>query len=159
MLGYITFLKQTTVNFTLQQRNVIVQMNEIHAWSNLLTRVEGDWVIRNSQWTNSYCFSLMVSGLYKKWSTIVRLILSFTTTAESSSPTIERIIRDIELCRVLVQVFCTDDYPLNVSIFKQFSPKKTWIVLSRIFVILIVYCFLCLIWFTYWDLYEITGSI
>ena len=69
--------------------------------------------------------TLMVSSLYKKWSTIVRLIPCSTTTAESLFPTIERIIRDIEHCGLQVQALCTDNYPLNVSIFKQLSTEKT----------------------------------
>ena len=123
---YITFLKQATVNFTLQQRIVIVQKDEIHVKSDLTYK--GGKVIGSSGSLHEpirTLLALMVSSLYKKWSTIVRLIPCSTTTAESLFPTIEKIIRDIELCGLQVQVLCTDNYPLNVSIFKKFSPEKT----------------------------------
>ena len=67
----------------------------------------------------------MVSSLYKRWSTIIRLIPCSTTSAEILFPTIKKAICDIELCGLKVQVLCTDNYPLNVSIFKLFSPDKT----------------------------------
>ena len=69
--------------------------------------------------------ALMVSSLYKRWSTIIRLIPCSTTSAEILFPTIRKAICDIELCGLKVQVLCTDNYPLNVSIFKLFSPDKT----------------------------------
>ena len=67
----------------------------------------------------------MVSSLYKRWSTIIRLIPCSTTSAEILFPTIKKAICDIELCGLKVQVLCTDNYPLNVSIFKLFSSDKT----------------------------------
>ena len=55
-------------------------------------------------------------------------LLSFDllyNNGESFFPTIKRIIRDIELYGLQVQVLCTDNYPLNVTIFKPFSPEKS----------------------------------
>ena len=94
---YITFLKQATVNFTLEQRNVIVQMDEIHVKSD--QTYKGGKMIELSGSLNEptrTVLALMVSSLYKKWSTIVRLIPCSTTTAESLFPTTERNIRGNE---------------------------------------------------------------
>ena len=66
----------------------------------------------------------MVSSLHKKWSTVVRLIPHSTTSAQVIYPVIIRVIAVIEQCGLSVQVLCTDNYPLNVSIFKLFSPDQ-----------------------------------
>ena len=67
-------------------------------------------------------FAIMVSSLYKKWSYIVRLLPSASVTAENLFETIKSCIRNVEECGLFVQIISTDNYPLNVKLFKFFSP-------------------------------------
>ena len=67
----------------------------------------------------------MVSSLYKKWSTIVRLLPCSKSSAKGIFPIIKTVIGDIENCNLKVQAICTDNYPMNVSLFKLFSPTDT----------------------------------
>ena len=64
----------------------------------------------------------MASSLHKKWSCIVRLLPCASISAEEIFSVIQSCIEDIELCGLLVQVISTDNYPLNVKLFKLFSP-------------------------------------
>ena len=70
-------------------------------------------------------FAFMVSSLSKKWSTIVRLLPCSNSSASELFPIIKMVIEDIERCGLYVQVLCTDNYPMNVSIFKLFAPNNT----------------------------------
>ena len=67
-------------------------------------------------------FAIMVSSLYKKWSSIVRLLPCASVTAENLFETIKSCIRDVEECGLFVQAISTDYYPLSVKLFKLFSP-------------------------------------
>ena len=66
----------------------------------------------------------MVSSLHKKWSCISRLIPCASITAEYLFPIIKSCILDIESCGLKVQIVSTDNYPLNVNLFKLFSPSS-----------------------------------
>ena len=66
-------------------------------------------------------FSMMISSLMKKFSTIVRLIPLGSSSAADLYPIITKTIGDIESCDLFVEAICTDNYPLNVSLFKLFS--------------------------------------
>ena len=66
-------------------------------------------------------FSLMVSSLMRKFSTIVRLIPLGSSSAAYLHPIITKAINDIEACGLFVEAVCTDNYPLNVSLYKLFS--------------------------------------
>ena len=66
----------------------------------------------------------MVSSLFKKWCCVSRLIPCASITAEYLFPIIKSCILDIESCGLKVQIISTDNYPLNVNIFKLFSPTK-----------------------------------
>ena len=68
-------------------------------------------------------FSIMVSSLFRKWSTIIRLLPLGTSSAKQLLPTILAVITDVEQCNLSVQVISTDAYPLNVSLFKFLSPE------------------------------------
>ena len=83
-----------------------------------------DWKT-NLYLTCNYCISILVSSLCKKWSTIVRLLPCSRTSASELFPITKQIISDIENCDLQVQVLCTDNYPLNVRLFKCFSPSAT----------------------------------
>ena len=120
----MSYLNQATTNFSSQERNVIVQMDEIHVTSDVSYkggRIIGSCV--DSDDPIKTVFAIMVSSLHKK-STGVRLIPHSTTGAQVIYPIIIQVIADIEQCGLSVQVLCTDNYPLNVSILKLFSPDK-----------------------------------
>ena len=69
-------------------------------------------------------FAIMVSSLHKKWSCISRLILCASITAEYLFPIIKSCILDNESCGLKLQIISTDNYPLNVNLFKLFSPSR-----------------------------------
>ena len=69
-------------------------------------------------------FSMMVSSLMTKFSTIVRLVPLGSSSATGLFPIISKTISDIENCNIHVDAICTDNYPLNVSLFKLFSPNQ-----------------------------------
>ena len=66
-------------------------------------------------------FSIMVSSLFRKWSTIILLLPLGTSSAEQLLPTILAVITNVKQCNLLVQVISTDAYPLNVSLFNLLS--------------------------------------
>ena len=66
-------------------------------------------------------FAIMVSSLHKKWSCISRLLPCVSISAEKIFPIIKSCITDIQHCGLKVQVISTDNYPLNVNVFKLFS--------------------------------------
>ena len=123
---YSSFLERATSHFSQRERNVILQMDEIHVKSELTYK--GGKVFGSSLNTiepAKTIFAFMVSSLSKKWSTIVRLLPCSNSSASELFPIIKMVIEDIERCGLYVQVLCTDNYPMNVSIFKLFSPNNT----------------------------------
>ena len=68
-------------------------------------------------------FAIMVTSLYKKWSCIVRLLPCASLTAEKIFDIIKSCIRDVEDCGLLIEIISTDNFPLNVKIFKLFFPS------------------------------------
>ena len=122
---YITYLNQAAVNFSPQEKNVIVQMDEIYVPSDVFYM--GGEIIGsclNPDDPIKTVFAIMVSSLHKKWSTVVRLVPLSTTSAKDIHPIIVQVIDDIEQCGLLVQALCTDNYPLNVNVFKLFSSDQ-----------------------------------
>ena len=63
----------------------------------------------------------MASSLYRKWSQIVRLIPCSSNSEKEIFAVVKSVISEVERCGLIVQVICTDNYPLNVSFFKLFS--------------------------------------
>ena len=120
---YTAYLNQSTVNISSQEKNVIVQMDEIHVTSDV--SYKGGEIIGsclNPDDPIKTVFAITVSSLHKKWSTIVRLVPLSTTSAKYIYPIIVQVIDNVEKCGLSVQILCTDNYPLNVCIFKLFSP-------------------------------------
>ena len=120
------FLESSTSQFNQREKNVIIQMDEIHVKSELTYK--GGKVFGSSLNTTEPAktiFAFMVSSLSKKWSTIVRLLPCSNSSAAELFPIIKMVIEDVERCGVNVQVLCTDNYPMNVNIFKLFSPTNT----------------------------------
>ena len=66
--------------------------------------------------------AFIISSICKKWSTVVRLLPCAKSSAAQILPIFLEVIKDIESCNLQVQVVCTDNYPLNVSLFKLLSP-------------------------------------
>ena len=62
----------------------------------------------------------MVSSIYTKWSTIARLLPCFENIASEIYPITKKVISDIESCDLFVVTLITDNYPLNVRLFKSF---------------------------------------
>ena len=119
-----SFLKQYIQSFSLEQRHVIIQMGEIHVKSDISYK-GGKLSASNLNPENptKTVFAIMVSSLYKKWSCIVRLLLCASVTAEKLFNTIKSCIHDVEECGLFVEIISTDNYPLNVKLFKLLSPK------------------------------------
>ena len=100
-------------------------MDEIHVTSDV--SYKGREIIGsclNPDYPIKTVFAIMVSSLHKKWSTVVRLVPLLTTRAKYIHPIIVQVIDDIKKCGILVQALCTDNYPLNVNVFKLFSSDQ-----------------------------------
>ena len=121
---FFPFIKQVAQNLSLEQRHVIIQMDEIHVKSDISYK-GGKLFASNLDPDNptKTVFAIMVSSLYKKWSCIVRLLPCASVTAEKLFNTIKSCIHDIEGCGLSVEIISTDNYPLNVKLFKLFSPN------------------------------------
>ena len=115
---FFTYLKQATQSFSLEQRHVIFQMDEIHVKSDISYK-GGKIICSNIDPDNptKTVFAIMVSSMYKKWSSIVRLLPCASVTAENLFETIKSCTRDVEECGLFVQAISTDNYPLNVKLF------------------------------------------
>ena len=114
--------KNSTRDFSAQQKNVIVQIDEVYVKSDITYK--GSKIIAPTMDTGDpvkTVLAIMVSSLHKKWSTIVRLFPLSSTNASELFLTIKSVIGDIEKCGLFVQVLCSDNYPQNVNIFKMFS--------------------------------------
>ena len=66
----------------------------------------------------------MISSLFKKWSQVVKLFPSNFSTAEELYPIVNSVINVIEECGIIVEVLVTDNYSLNVRLFKMYSPDQ-----------------------------------
>ena len=122
---FISHLNQLTLGFNQRQRYVSLHMDEIHLKSEY--SYKGGKIIGSSCSPNQPAKTIlgfMVSSLFKKWSTIVRLLPCSETSASDILPVTKRVIRDIEACNLFVVTIITDNYPLNVRLFKLFSPTS-----------------------------------
>ena len=121
---FSTFLSQVTSSFSPQEKNVIIQMDEVHVKSDISYkggRIFGPNLSPDNP--TKTVFAIMVSSLHKKWSCIARLIPCASINAGFIFPIVRSCILDIESCDLKVHIISTDNYPLNVSLFKQFSPN------------------------------------
>ena len=95
---FITYLKQSTSQFSSEEKNIILQMDEIHVKSDL--SYKGGQIINPTLDTENptkSVFAIMASSLHKKWSSIVHLIPLSKSTASELFPIISKVICDIEL--------------------------------------------------------------
>ena len=124
---YFVFLKNATKDFSLQQKNVIVQIDEVHLKSEIVYK-GGNIIAPTLDTQNPIKTVLAIMTisccLHKKWSTIVRLFPLSSTNASDLHLAIKAVVCEIEKCGLFVQVMCSDNYPQNVNIFKKFSPDQ-----------------------------------
>ena len=148
---YLVFLENVTREFSIQQKNVIVQIDEVHVKSDI--SYKGGKIIAPTLDTEEplkTVLAIMVSSLHKKWSTIVRLVPLSSTKASNLHLIITSVIDNIEKCGLFVQVLCSDNYPKNVNIFKLFSPDKKLFLLLFLILSTLLEAFSCfLILFTF----------
>ena len=119
---YFQILKEITSKFSNRVRHVIPQMDEVHNRSD--TSFKGGKVlgaIENPSDPPTTVFPMMISSLMTRFSTIARLIPLGSSSEAELYPIIKKTICDIESCDLFVEALCTDNYPLNVSLFKFFS--------------------------------------
>ena len=60
------------------------------------------------------CF--MVTSLFKKWSSVVRLLPLSNSKASDLLPITQQVIKDIEKPGLIVDAIVSDNYPLNVNL-------------------------------------------
>ena len=119
---FCTYLTQATSCFSSKEKNVIVQMDQIHVKSDIAYKVGGIFAPNlNAEDPTRTKFAIMVFSLYKLWSCIIRLLPCASISAEKIFPTINSSIIEIEHCGLEVQIISTDNYPLNLNLFKDFS--------------------------------------
>ena len=115
-------MKNVACEFSTQQKNVIIQSDEVHVKSDITYKIIAASL--DTEDPIRTVLAIMVSILHKKWSSIVRLVPLASTQATNLYLTIKSVICDVEKCGLYVHVLCSDNYPQNVNIFKQFSPDK-----------------------------------
>ena len=101
-------------------------MDEIHVNSNVAYTggrilgysLESDKLIKT-------VFAIMASSLYRKWSQVIRLIPCSSNSSGDLFTVVKSVISNIENCYLKVQAIYTDNYPLNVNMFKLFSSDGT----------------------------------
>ena len=105
--------------------HVSFHMDEIHLRSEY--SYKGGKIIGSFSSPNKHANTIlgfMVSSLFTRWSTIVRLLLCSETDASEIFPITKKVIWDFESCILFVVTIITNNYPLNVHIFKIFSPTS-----------------------------------
>ena len=68
------------------------------------------------------CF--MVSSLHKKWSSVVRLLPLVNPKASDLLPITVQVIKDVEQSGLFVDLIVSENYPLNVNLFKLIGNNK-----------------------------------
>ena len=123
---FLTFLKNAVLEFGTLQRNVTLHIDEIHIKADFTYKggkIYGSADNVESPATTVFCF--MLSSLFYKWSTVVRLLPCSSNSADSLFPILKQVILDVESCGLLVHLICADNYPLNEKLFKLFSPTHS----------------------------------
>ncbi|KAI6658898.1 Transposable element P transposase [Oopsacas minuta] len=103
---FSTYLSQAISSFSSLERNVIVQMDEIHVKSDIMYK--GGKIFApnlDPEGPTRTVFAVMVSSLHKKWSCISRLLPCGSISAEKIFLIIKECIIDIENCGLRVQLW------------------------------------------------------
>ena len=149
---FLTYLRTETTKFNELERHLCMNMDEFHVKSNITYKGWFDilvthWYvviynysyfsiagkfIGNVEFSNDslevepaktiLCF--MVSSLSKKWSSVVRLLPLSNPKASDLLPITLQVIKDIEQLDLFVDVIVSDNYPLNVNLFKLLGNSK-----------------------------------
>ena len=135
---FIDYLKVSCKAFTKYKRNILLQLDEIHVKTDYTYKggkIFGssciNWNLDDAEDISSQCdpaktvLAFQVSSLYTNWSEIVRLLPCCNTKASELLPIVQQVIIDIEKCDLRVIAICTDDYQLNVSLFKSLANKSS----------------------------------
>ncbi|KAI6656233.1 hypothetical protein LOD99_1566 [Oopsacas minuta] len=96
---FSAYLTQATSSFSSLERNVIVQMDEIHVKSDITYK--GRKIVApnlDQEDPTKTVFALMVSSLHNKWSCISHLLPCGSISTEKIFPIIKECIIDIENC-------------------------------------------------------------
>ena len=66
----------------------------------------------------------MVTSLFKKWSSVVRFLPLSIPKYSDLLPITQQVIKDIEKSGLIVDAIVSDNYPLNVYLFKLLGDSK-----------------------------------
>ena len=120
----LSVFKEFSSTFKDLERHVILQMDEVHTRSD--ASYKGGKVIGSIDHPEdppTTVFSIVVSSLITKFSIIVKLVPLSSRSAAALFPIVIKTISDIESCNLYVGAVCTDNCPLNVSLYKLLSPN------------------------------------
>ena len=119
------FLIKSTAKFTKQQRQLVLNIDEVYVQSDF--SYKGGKIFGSSssnvEVAAKTVLAFMVTSLFEKWSEIVRLYPLASTDAKEVFEMVTTVIADIEKCNLNVVVLCSDNLPLNQNLFKLFSRK------------------------------------
>ena len=132
--SFIEYLKVACQDFNEFEKHVLLQLDEIHVRSDYTYKggkIFGSSFIQTDSShpeNNSFesdpaktVLAFQVTSLFTKWSEIVRLLPCCNAKSSDLLPVVKQVVIDIEKCGLKVVVICTDDYQLNVSLFKSLA--------------------------------------
>ena len=119
------FLIKSTAKFTEQQRQLVLNIDEVYVQSDFSHKGGNIFGSSSSnvEVAAKTVLAFMVTSLFEKWSEIVRLYPLASTDAKEVFEMVTTVIADIEKCNLNVVVLCSDNLPLNQNLFKLFSRK------------------------------------
>ena len=138
-INYIYYLKVASQDFNKFKKHVLLQLDEIHVRSDYAYKggnIFGFSFIKTDSTNpeNNYSsesdpaktvLAFQVTSIFTKWSEIVRLLPCCNAKSSDLLPIVKQVIIDIEKCDLRVIVICTDDYQLNVSLFKSLADSTS----------------------------------
>ena len=132
--NFIEYLKVACQDFNKFKKHVLLQLDEIHVKSDYTYKggkiFGSPFINPNSNHPEKVSsesepaktvLAFQVSSLFTKWSEIVRLLPCCNPKSSELLPIVKQVIIDIEKCNLKVVAICTDDYQLNVSLFKSLA--------------------------------------
>ena len=121
---YTKILREVATTFNFLERHVILQMDEVNIRSDASYKGGSHWIDCQHRRSAYHCFLHDgVEFIYKIFHNCTINLLGFSN-AESIYPIVKSTICDIEDCGLFVEAVCTDNYPLNVRLYKMFSPDS-----------------------------------
>ena len=132
--SFIDYLRVACQDFNEFKKHVLLQLDEIHVRSDYTYKggkiFGSSFIQTNSSHPENNFFesdpantvlAFQVTSLFTKWSEIVRLLPCCNAKSSDLLPVVKQVVIDIEKCGLKVVVICTDDYQLNVSLFKSLA--------------------------------------